>query len=433
MTSTPTGSPSRRPRLQYPQPHGSSSSSLGGMEKAIPSFQSFSNSSIKYVDKPLPPVPARPSSDYSQQGEIIETYTKIDRKSVVSSTPSIYVQSPSYRSSTSHLPPPVPPKQFYKQHRHHSSASLRTRDKNAGLTLDLSNDTKVHNEGHSTGSPENSASYANSKNEGNIGKIHIADQQSDQYKELLPSQSRAPTPPGFKAFPYDPTLELHPNMDPIEFDYELVPPPLTLRTSPDSENPTSHFSVNSDDDDDDRHSVTRDSFLSHFRLKPSSLDSRPSPKDSRKPPSSLVKEKASSSNTLESPTKRTKRFSSLAKEKSNNLRNTFLSMYPKYSKHLSGSKTSEGRPLRIIPSVERTMGGPDTPHPATTPTSPPTGKTKAFSVIQGHNVQIRTVLDTATLGITRNKSEKKRRALKKSITVVGKADPIGDVKDHEWL
>ncbi|KAI9698208.1 MAG: hypothetical protein M1836_004210 [Candelina mexicana] len=433
MAFTSTGSPARRPRLQYPQPHGSSSSSLDGMEKVIPSFQSFSNSSIKYVDKPLPPVPTRPSSDYSQQGAIIETYTKSDRKNSIPSTPSIYIQSISYSSSTSHLPPPVPPKPFYKQHQHHSSASLRTRDKDARFKSDFDQYARNHKDASFPRAPKSPTSYANGGNELEYGKRHIAEQQSDRYKELLPQQLRSPTPPGFKAFPYDAILELQANMDPIEFDHELIPPPLTLRDSPQPESPSSRFSLNSDEDDDSRHSVAGDSFLSHFRMKPSSLETRPSSKDSRKPPSSLGKELGLSFNTVDNYNARTKRISNLAKEKSNNIRNTFLNMYPKYSKHLPGSKTSQGRPLRIIPSVERTAGGPDTPHPATVPASPPTGKAKTFSAIQNHNVQFREVLDTATLGITRTKSDKRRRALKKSITLVGAADPVGDVKDHEWL
>ncbi len=424
MATTPTGSPSRRPRLQYPQPHGSSSSSLGGMEKVVPSFQSFSNSSIQYVDKPLPPVPTRHSSDYdySPQGEIIETYTKINRKSSMPGIPSIYVQPASYSSSASQLPSPVPSKPFYRQHQHHSSASLRTGSKDARLSLDSDNDSRIHAYTYETELLETSAERA-------IGKSPIADHQLDQPQELNPPRVRSPTPPGFKAFPYDTTLKLQANMDPVEFDYELVPPPLNLRTSPEPERPTSRFSSNSDDDsDDDSHSVARDSFLSHFRLKPSSLESRPSSKGSRRPPSSLGKDPALDTDTIESPTGKTKRFSSLAKEKSNTLRNTFLSMYPKYSKHSPRLKTS-----RFIPSEERTMGGPDTPYPATTPTSPPTGKAKTFSVTQGHNLQLREVLDTATLGVTRSKAEKRRRALKNSISLVGKAEPLGDVKDHEWL
>lgn len=265
---------------------------------------------------------------------------------------------------------------------------------------------------------------------------HIANQQAEQYQAILPP--RIPTPPGFKALLYDKTLDHAVKTDPIEgasFDHELIPPPLTLKTSLDR--PQSRFSQNSDSDEEgtDRNSVARDSFLSHFRLKPSSLGSRPSSKGSRNPPSSLGKETPPSADSSESPTGRKKRLSTLAKEKSNNLRNTLLKIYPKYSKRLSGSETSQGRLFRIIPSKERTVGGPDTPYPAMAPTSPPTGKLKAFSGIQGHNNQIREVIDTATLGITRNKSEKRRKALKKSIVFVGKVDPsgYGTVADHEWL
>ncbi|KAA6415588.1 MAG: hypothetical protein FRX48_00304 [Lasallia pustulata] len=262
-------SPMRRPPLQHEE---SASSSLNGMEKVISRgsipFDIFEDLIEKYLDKPLPPTPRKPSSVYStHKEEIIDSYRERRHRSEIEST-EIFLKPTTYSAGISKISNMKPERPQLAQQAHAESDSIverwhtrqraqRTTEVGTGSASKLHRSHSSHADNSVDGSPTNKPRVSSRK----------AEALANDYRDAL--RGRSPAPPVIEAIPYYPENDYFPS--PISatitdvVDHSLIPHPLRV-SSLESERPSSHFSMTSSDSDPDRiHLRVRDSLKAYAR------------------------------------------------------------------------------------------------------------------------------------------------------------------------
>ncbi|KAI9873830.1 MAG: hypothetical protein M1830_010550 [Pleopsidium flavum] len=469
--SIPPRSPSRRPALRNEE----SSSSLIGLEKvmptAVPSFRTFQRSLPKLTnkDKPLPPVPRKPSSVYSSQhDDLIDSYFGLGPKDEV--LPSeIYLQPVTYSSSTPQIALGDPSKlSAYQQLQQPLSAPLRL-ENHPAPTPPLK-PAKEQSRDHiiPTQTPPNESLLPETIAQKTRLFDHIAVKRQFDLQRAEPPP-RLQTPPGFKAFLYDAEYKQYPrpaterSTDLV--DQSLVPPPLSLRKSQQSDEvESSHFSISSSDSDDEGlHTGIRDSVRAYARKALHLHKSSAEEKETKR-----VMSVASAKYPFMDPTsssRRQSKFGSISTERRASIQQGITNMYDKISTWSPIPTTNKKRatiprearspaipitpyqqlgrkawepapkspkspkhkspkaknPYAILGTSRRAVKEPDTPYPHTAVPEQQDGK--------GSALQDRTNKPK----FRRTASEKRRDDLKKKIVVVGAADQYPDGRVNHWM
>lgn len=262
-------SPMRRPPLQHEE---SASSSLNGLEKVISRgsipFDIFEDLIEKYLDKPLPPTPRKPSSVYSRHmEEIVGSYRDSRPRDEIEPT-EFFLKPTTYDSSTSRILDTRPARPQLNHQAHAESDTVVDRWHTRQRT---DRTTEVR-----SGSASNLRRSRSSRIDSFVGRSPFAKPKKStrkaetlatEYREAL--RGRSPAPPVIEAIPYYSENDYFPS--PISatitdvVDHSLMPQPLRV-SSFDSERPSSHFSMTSSDSDTDRvHHGVRDSLKAYAR------------------------------------------------------------------------------------------------------------------------------------------------------------------------
>lgn len=444
------------------------------MPTAVPSFRTFQKSLPKYMDKdkPLPPVPRKASSVYSsQQDDLVDSYFGLGPKDELLPA-KIYLQPVTYSSSTPQIPLGDPSKlSAYQQLLQPLSAPLRLENQPAPTLRPKPAKEQPREHINPTRTPTKETILAGTIAQETRVFGHMAvKRQFDLQRAEPPARLR--TPPGFKAFLYDANYKQYPK--PITergtdvVDQSLVPPPLTLRKSHESDEvESSHFSISSSDsDDEDLHTGIRDSVRAYARKALHLPKSSPEEKETKR-----VMSVASAKYPFMDPTsssRRASRFGSISSERRASLQQGLSNMYDRVAKISTWSpipttnkkratiprearspaipitpyqqlgtkawepapkspkspkhKPPKGKtPFAILSTSRRVVKGPDTPYPHTAASEQRSGKGPA----------LQDLLNKPKL--RRTASEKRRDNLKKKIVVVGAADQYPDGRVNQWM
>ena len=259
----------RRPPLQH---ETSSSSPLNGMEKVIRRssvpFDIFEDLIEKYLDKPLPPTPRKPSSVYStREEEIIDFYG--ERRPRDETEPAqIFLKPTNYSISTTRTwnTKPARPQLNYQAHADSDSIVDRwhTRQRTDRPTEVRTASATSLRRSRSSRADDFAVANATNKPRKSTRK---AETLANDYRDTL--RKRLPAPPIIEAIPYYPENDFFPS--PISatitdvVDHSLLPHPLSF-SSLESERPSSHFSMTSSDSDTDGiHQGIRNSLKAYAR------------------------------------------------------------------------------------------------------------------------------------------------------------------------
>lgn len=244
---------SRRPRVQY---QNSYSSTLYGMEKSVPQISPISDlsstfmalASIRMRDKPLPPIPRRPSSAYSSEidGTNVAGPILPEARAIITNTlePAFGMSNRSQIPETRSFRPKLVRGPIY--HPYSDSVVDRRRDKrtndseldtNTGQLLSL-NATMIRPSALSQPKQKETNNY-----------MRTADQYASDYQSILDNQpSNLPKfiPDSyFQHNSFD--TEMSPRITDV-IDYSLVPQPLRVNTPEEKPRPSSRFSSSSEDE-----------------------------------------------------------------------------------------------------------------------------------------------------------------------------------------
>lgn len=473
----------------------STSSSLNGMEislqKAPPARESSSIStrwiSNNTAGKPLPPIPRRPSSVYSQRDDEMNVMPEsfVDENPLRSR---MILQPSTYRSSTSKIPEPclARPKLGENLLSHaFSDPIIERRRAQQGDLAELG----IHSNQLLSQNPiaDQNAALESKQIKGNefINEMSAADKNADNYKSVL--HSRFSTVAGFIPKPvsdydYSPSPMSPRIIDVI--DDSLIPLPLKYNRPEETSRPSSHFSSSSSELKSVHDSV-RGALRSYarkaFHLQ-KSFDNR-NKKLSRKSTSSLE-----IPNIISSTSRRGSRIGSIVNQRRASIQHGLSNMYDtltnlsitssKAKPALNITATKNARVPRALRSpaipitpyqklgrkawevgstsskVSRSSRSPKSPKPpkqrrsasrrssnsqsrqpkdtnhlrhsapATIKYPKPTSiVNKVASAFQSGTIQVESAMGLNTDRVKRTKSEVRREKLKKKITVIG----IGDL------
>ncbi|KAI9813105.1 MAG: hypothetical protein M1827_004325 [Pycnora praestabilis] len=427
---TPPIAPRRRPQLV--RDHGSSSStSLSGMEKPVQSFQSFSNSSITYMDKPLPSVPRRPSSIYSQEEQIIDSYASRQNPKDLTYTTAIYLQPATKSSSISKLPFTETSRPPLAQKYNPSSISLNTDRKlskpASRLVADCATNERQSRRRKSPLSPTLKDMIAA---EEEIDRLD-AQKWAEEHQALLTSASTLGTSESIASL--SPSMGQghgEVNGDPANTNGDLVPmpSPAVHRESSEQDRPVSHFSLNSEPEDTKiSFLAARDSFLARIPkpIKHSKTDHQ---EDALAPVAVAMGGKGSRSAT------NTERNWSTTTEENPTLQEKVTHVYSKYLGRATEIRNGTHLPRsEKLAMDEKIMKGPRPFHPSRSPPSPLSPTAEVVSAVHIHGAQVRSTLCRARRCIVRTKSEKRRDNLRSQIVVIRKTAPHPDDRVIPWM
>lgn len=245
----------RRPQVLYQR---STSSSLNGMEKFIPKSSPISETSstiialnsINIRDKPLPPIPRRPSSAYSTHTNGISIIDSKKPENFISTSPD-FLQPTSYRSSKLTAPETrlYRPELALNSDPHAASDLVdeRRRAQHGDFT-----ELNMHTSQAlllKTNLPSSSAiSRTLNERANNIGEdvLMVSDRHGDNFQSVLHNQSFIlPTSTPVSYYSHgSPPLPMSPRITDV-VDQSLVPPPLRYSTPEEKLLEPSQFSSSS--------------------------------------------------------------------------------------------------------------------------------------------------------------------------------------------
>ena len=226
------------------------------MPTMVPLFRSFQDSvpKVLHTDKPLPPTPHRrkASSVYSSgHDNLIDSYLGLVSGDEANPT-DIYLQPVIYSSSTPQIPiTDTSKRSAYQPLQEPLSAPLRLENQYKPTPRP----TPVPRAPGDNRRPKQSPTVSQTFVQQTKVFDHIAAKRQFDAQRAKPPP-RLPTPPGFKAVLYDAEQKRLAKPPPYRtttdgVDQSLVPPPLSLRKSQQSDEvESSHFSISSDDSDD---------------------------------------------------------------------------------------------------------------------------------------------------------------------------------------
>ena len=482
----------RRPPLQQEE---SASSSLNGMEQVISRssipFDIFEDMIEKYLDKPLPPTPRKPSSVYStHKEEIIDSYRESRPRDEIEPT-EIFLEPTTYSSSTSKITNTKPARpqinhqaqaesdtvvdRWHTRQRTDRTTEVRIR---SASNLRRSHSSRAGN--FVEGSPTNKPRKSSKK----------AETLAKDYRDEL--RGRSPAPPVIEAIPYYSDNDYFPS--PISatitdvVDHSLIPQPLRV-SSLDSERPSSHFSITSSDSDTDRiHHGVRDSLKAYarkaFHLPKASAEEKEreriisiaeakypfmSPPSSRRPSrlgsiasqrrasiqqglshmydtitslsigpskpksSAEAKKRGLISRELRSPAIPTTAYQQLGPKAWETPKSPKVkSPIKRHFSFRSGSQQSAttSRPSSPVPSQDSKLRPPRSPR---SPLSPRLVTSKLAAAVHGGTAQVGSLLGIESPAQQEAKLEQRREQLKKQIVVIGAADQYPDGRVNRWV
>lgn len=484
--------PMRRPPLQHEE---SASSSLNGLEKVISHgsipFDIFEDLIEKYLDKPLPPTPRKPSSVYSRHiEEIVDSYHDSRPRDEIEPT-ELYLKPTTYESSTSKTSNTRPARAQLNHQAHADSDTIVDRWHTRQRT---DRTTEVR-----SGSASNLRRSRSSRADNPVERSPLimprrstrkAEALATEYRDAL--RGRSPAPPVIEAIPYYSENDYFPS--PISatitdvVDHSLMPQPLRV-SSFDSERPSSHFSMTSSDSDTNRfHHGVRDSLKAYarkaFHLPKASAEEKErerimsnaeakyplmSPSSSRRPsrlgsiasqrrasiqqglshmydtitslsigPSKLkgstdAKKRAQISKELRSPAIPTTAYQQLGTKAWETPKSPKVKSPSKkhFSFHSSSQKSAassrQGSPTRSQGSKARPPRSPMSPR------SPRVVTSKIAAAVHGGTAQVGSLLGIDTPARQEAKTEQRREQLKKTIVVIGTADQCPDGRVDRWV
>ncbi|KAI4136036.1 MAG: hypothetical protein LQ347_000155 [Umbilicaria vellea] len=485
-------SPMRRPPIQHEE---STSSSLNGLEKVISHgsipFDIFEDLVEKYLDKPLPPTPRKPSSVYSRHLEdIVDSYHDRRPRDEIEST-EFFLKPTTYDSSTSRISNTKPARPQLNDQAHAESDTIVDRWHTRQRT-DRTPEVR-------SGSASNLRRSRSSRADNFVERTPLikprkstrkAETLATEYRDAL--RGRSPAPPVIEAIPYYAENDYFPSPMSATItdvvDQSLVPQPLRV-SSFDSERPSSHFSMTSSGSDMDRaHHGVRDSLKVYarraFHLPKASVEEKErerimsnaeakyplmSPPSSRRPsrlgsiasqrrasiqhglshmydtitslamgPSKIQSstdpmKRAQISKELRSPAIPTTAYQQLGTKawetpKSPKVKSPSKKHFSfRSSSQKSAASSRQGSPTPSQGSKARSLRSPMSPR------SPRVVTSKIAAAVHGGTAQVGSLLGIDTPARQEAKTEQRRERLKKTIVVIGNADPYPDGRVDRWV
>lgn len=282
----------RRPQLLYQR---STSSSLNGMEKSIPKSSPISETSPTFIplasinlrDKPLPPIPRRPSSTYSTH---IDGTNVADRKLSENRTlPSYNVLRPTlYRSDVNTMPGTCSTRPKLANDLSVTVASYPIVERRRAQHVDFAK-LSIHKSQSMSpnaaifGSPVSSQHKNEKSNQIDNDRIRAADHHASNYQSVLHDKTTALPSLGPDLYfnHYSLPSPTSPRITDV-VDQSLVPPPLRYGTPEEKSRQSSYFSSSSSSGVGTVHRSVRNSLKSYarkaFHLKSSSHEQTENPK-----------------------------------------------------------------------------------------------------------------------------------------------------------
>ncbi|KAI9835169.1 MAG: hypothetical protein M1819_002539 [Sarea resinae] len=392
--------------------HSGSSSSISGLE--IPSFQTFSNSSLKYVTKPLPPVPRRASSVYSEEEKIIDSYAMPSDADLPTLPQTFYSQPKPHSLSTSQLPLEAPQKfDFYAQKKH-SSALLKTHAQSSPAPL-----VREHN-GHCSeywnpGQREALRAFPDefSKREYRLAQREKALQLSRSYHSLINPPRRSESPPNVKAVPYDDGEKQHYTRRPKEAPVSPRRPQRSLpsRESTTKDSQMSFFDFESEDESP--LPGRRETLANRLRNSKASF-MNVDPKNA----GSIVQNSAKLSKMLNPTNLRQDPMDRWSRRQGRR----FTAAYPEKSKSTM-ELSLDPYTRRRYPAAEEEDDWDGRPHPQRLSMAMHQSKDRIASVLHNGGQHMREVIESSWERVANTKAQRRKARLKKSIRVVDGIPP----------
>ena len=472
----------RRPPFRH---EDSSPSSLNGMEKVISQssvpFDIFEDLVEKYLDKPLPPTPRKPSSVYStQKEEIIESYVERGPKHEIEPS-EIFLQPITYGPSASRIPSTKPARPHLDQRVHAESDSIierwRMNPRYDGPTEGRSG-SEPNGRGRRSRRAKNPVEISPSVKLGKSNRK--AETHAQEYEDAL--RRRAPAPPIIEAVPYYSEHDYFPS--PISatitdlVDHSLMPQPLRF-SSLDSERPSIHFStMSSDSDADTIHHGVRDSLRAYARKAFHLPKASPEEKETNR-----IMSVAEAKYPLMSPqpSRRQSRLGSIASQRRASIQQGLSQMYdtliglsigaakPKPSTEMKRAQIPRELRSPAIPSTayqqlgrrawetpkspklkspskrhlsfrsssqqsaSTSRGRSPTPSRDSKPRSPRSVTGKLAAAMHDGTAQVESFLGIESPALQQAKREERREQLKRKIVVIGTADQYPDGRVNRWM
>ncbi|KAI9758681.1 MAG: hypothetical protein M4579_002929 [Chaenotheca gracillima] len=216
-------------------------------------------------------------------------------------------------------------------------------------------------------------------------------------------------------------------------DMKLVPPPLDFHKDSFVERPMSHFSMSSDDDEENGGSLRGSVF--HW-IRSSTVPPQDSRTVEKQPPAKrkrplfspklsprLINKKLRANNAAVYPEQKgTSSYQFIT-----------LPCWKRTEKKgsASGKGKSKARPNAVIvPTSERRPSGPDTPHP--TNALHMVGSRAAHKMQRGM-VSLKQAMTKAKRNMRRSAAERRRSDLRRNIKIIGEADQYPDGRVNQWM